>query len=478
MFDISTITSENVNTPNFSGYLPLHQAVTNHETPEKQIQDVNSLLSLGANIELPDSEGRLPLQVAWDFGSRDAYRVMLYHAKANNLLPTMHQQLHLSQLHLAVIFNNHTELKSLLSNADHHESIDSVDISNATPLHHAASIGNTDMTELLLSHQADINAQESSGRTPLYITAGEGRYEAANLLISKNADVYKVRFDHCTLIGCAASNGHANVLRLIIEKMISDGNYDPDSVQCSCGVNAIHHSPNPQVAQALIETGSDVNFVRIGRTPLMEAIEQQREDVVEYLLENGADVNKLGDYSIGPLNCAIRVGSVRILKMLLEHDVNVTSMNILSYVCVNLECNSMETFDLLLKYNAKPNWSAFRALLDRKHRNRWDYFIKLFKHAENESKSTAWNCAVNYKEGALCFLILKTFVGFRTGWDDGSLNDADCCVIWKPRKPVEDLERRVWNIHNRIIFRWIAGIEEGVFDMLPPEVLMQIEYWL
>ncbi|KAJ3114744.1 hypothetical protein HK098_007203 [Nowakowskiella sp. JEL0407] len=473
MFDISTITTENVNTPDIIGHLPLYLTLFD----KNNLQNVITLLNLGASIQTPIYENQLPAQLAWEYGNRDAYRAILHHAQQKNILHTIQPILLLSDLHLAVIFQSPTTLKNILSNPPSKSNVNSGDICNATPLHHAASLGCINSIKLLLDFGADIDAQDSKGRTPLYITAGEGRFSATEFLISRGANVYINRLDGNTVIGCAVSNGHAEVLRAVIEKMVSDGKYHPDSVQCSCGFCAIHHSPNVNVAKVLVETGSDVNFVRGGKTALMEAVEKKKYEMVLWYLDNGADVNKLGDYRIGPIYCAIRVGAVKILRLLLEHDadIHITSMNILTYACVYFDYNTIETVDLLLSFNSKPIFSTFSTLLERKGGGRRDWFSKLFEFAENNDRSLAWSHAVLRSEEELCYHILERYVGFRTGWTQ---DVAPNVGVWKPRKPVEHLEQRVWNRHNRIIFRWITRVKDGLFNMFPPEVLLQIECFL
>ncbi|KAJ3128376.1 hypothetical protein HK098_004623 [Nowakowskiella sp. JEL0407] len=487
-FDIRNVTAANVNQANANGYLPIHLAATNNVSVQKRVQDVTDLLNLGASVEIPDFSGRLPSQIAWDFGSREAYRTILAHAKKCDILPRIRSRLQLSEIHLAVIFKDLERFKELLETLGPGD-INACDISNATPLHHAASIGLTEFVQLLLDNGAKVDAQDTSGRTPLYITAGEGRLEAAKLLMSRNADIYKNRDDGCTLIGCASTNGHATVLRLVIDKMVADGKYDPDSTQCSCGVNALHHAPNAGVVNVLVDTGSDVNFIRNGRTPLVEATDQQRIDVVEALLKNGADPNVVGDSRWSALHCAIRCVSYPLIKMLLYHraKVSYTKPNSLT---IAVECFTFESFgykhtdlpetiELLLSFNAVPDASTFSALLRRNVCDLTELFIELFQVARNQTKSLAWESAVMNYEERLCFEILKIYVGFRAGWMESNDEVSNGFFQkWKPRKPVEDVERRVWNKHHRVIFRWIVYVKEEMFALIPTEVLMLIEFWL
>lgn len=55
-------------------------------------------------------------------------------------------------------------------------------------LHAAAASGNEDVINYLLEQKMDINAQTPDGWTPLFIAARDGRCEAAKLLIFRGAD--------------------------------------------------------------------------------------------------------------------------------------------------------------------------------------------------------------------------------------------------------------------------------------------------
>ena len=59
-----------------------------------------------------------------------------------------------------------------------------------TPLHAAASNGNTEAIQLLRSFGADVNAKTNDGYTPLHEAALIGQTAAIQLLKSFGADVY------------------------------------------------------------------------------------------------------------------------------------------------------------------------------------------------------------------------------------------------------------------------------------------------
>jgi ankyrin repeat protein len=59
-----------------------------------------------------------------------------------------------------------------------------------TPLHYAASGGNTEIVHLLLNHSAYIDAASPNGTTPLMMAARYGNFESVKLLMTEGADIH------------------------------------------------------------------------------------------------------------------------------------------------------------------------------------------------------------------------------------------------------------------------------------------------
>lgn len=110
---------------------------------------------------------------------------------------------------------------------------------------------------LVFNHpsKANINVRNKSGWTPLHVAIEKGFYEIAKMLIEKGADVNAIN-----------NRGRA----------------------------PIHYTENLKVLKMLIEKGANINEKdkESGWTPLHFAVTRQNmEEIVEYLITNGADVN-------------------------------------------------------------------------------------------------------------------------------------------------------------------------------------------
>lgn len=95
-------------------------------------------------------------------------------------------------LHLLALNDNTDDAlemaKSLLEKSKTRININARLSDLSTPLHIAASKGNKEMCELLLSHKALIDAQDINDMTPLHVAVSNGNVEIIELLLSSGAN--------------------------------------------------------------------------------------------------------------------------------------------------------------------------------------------------------------------------------------------------------------------------------------------------
>ncbi len=68
-------------------------------------------------------------------------------------------------------------------------SLDSRDVLDKTPLHHAVSNKRMEAMALLVESGANIDAKDKTGMTPLHVAAMQGRRDEANWLLEHGADI-------------------------------------------------------------------------------------------------------------------------------------------------------------------------------------------------------------------------------------------------------------------------------------------------
>ncbi|PPE01924.1 hypothetical protein GOBAR_DD01064 [Gossypium barbadense] len=152
-----------------------------------------------------------------------------------------------SLLHVAVS-SAHPEVVKLLSAAADESVVNGIDEEGWAPIHSAASIGNLEIMEILLSKGANVNVKNDGGRIALHYAASKGWLKIAELLISHGAKI------------------------------------NSKDKASSTGKSAL--------CELLIEEGAEVEATdRAGQTPLMSAVICQNKEVALLLIRHGADVD-------------------------------------------------------------------------------------------------------------------------------------------------------------------------------------------
>ena len=161
-----------------------------------------------------------------------------------------------------------------------------------TPLHFA---GNKSMAEILLAHGAYVDAQADQGETPLHWAAGSGMgakgeeasLEIAKVLIAHGADVNKMSRGYGTPLNKAAYYNKLQMAKLLIEHGADIKGNGP-SFLISAGTNGDY----VEMAQLLVESGAAANGrAKNGEYPLHVAAGRGNIKVTNFLLSRGADPN-------------------------------------------------------------------------------------------------------------------------------------------------------------------------------------------
>lgn len=151
-----------------------------------------------------------------------------------------------------------------------------------TPLHLAASSGQTEMVQLLIENGANVNAkfhddQDFINVTPLHLAALEGHQETVQLLIKNDANVnaqfhHKQDFINVTPLDVALVQGHSKVIQSLEQHGASPSRYNHPQYQLAqYGTNIIHtvtgkqNILSPDQKQKLHEiTAHNMNPVAMG----------------------------------------------------------------------------------------------------------------------------------------------------------------------------------------------------------------------
>lgn len=189
-----------------------------------------------------------------------------------------------------------------------------------SPLHRAALMGHEAVTTLLLLAGADVGLLDAEKRRPLHLAVRGGHYQVVcNLLLAGSTPNAKDKRGDAPL-HVAAALGH------------------------------------DKVASALLLRGADKNALdRLGRASLHVAAENGHPLVVHTLLAVDSDANiRYGNSELSVLDSAASHGQNGVLRVLLEHGVDVNATDSTGYTSLHMAAdnNQVGTIHELLKAGA------------------------------------------------------------------------------------------------------------------------------
>ena len=187
-------------------------------------------------------------------------------------------------LHRTVVGLNSMDPKTVLENLSKPE-IDEGDGHNRTALWWAAKRGDAAKVSILLRYRADINKASKFGTSPLQT---------------------------------AIKSGHQACTRIILEAGCSFNDRDtwgwlPIHL-CS------HYGSDADIVGTMLHRGADIDarITSSGGTPLLVATQENHTHLVEYLINQGADLNASGSDGETPLHVALMFNHVEALRLLLR----------------------------------------------------------------------------------------------------------------------------------------------------------------
>ncbi|KAL7676382.1 hypothetical protein ACOME3_002636 [Neoechinorhynchus agilis] len=191
-----------------------------------------------------------------------------------------------------------------------------------TPVMLAALGGNKNLVDLLVSEGANIEELNEDGYTPLM--------EAVRQVIISNGDIGY-------LLDCKAD-----------VNSISIRNHNHTALSLAC-----RQGP-PELIALLLNKGADPNLT--DRYPMIEAIENNRSDIVKLLVESGHPVNVSQDKPDTPLGIAAERGNMEIVQYLLDHGALIELVDCesgLTPLMRAVVADRVDLCDLLLRRGAK-----------------------------------------------------------------------------------------------------------------------------
>jgi ankyrin repeat protein len=229
--------------------------------------------------------------------------------------------------------NGHIEVvKILLDNNANFNVLDNC------PLKSAAEFGHIGVVKLLLENGADLHAYDDYA---LCMSAAKGHLDVVELLLDEGADIYA---DGCAPLKSSARYGHLDIVKILLEEArinaktnknnmtleayINEGDEGIEgyeflkprhSILTDCG-NALTYAAfngHFDIVQYLVENGADIHF---GNDMALQWSSEKGEiDIVRYLLKKGARIHANDEFA---LKTAVKNKNIELIKLLLEFGAN------------------------------------------------------------------------------------------------------------------------------------------------------------
>jgi ankyrin repeat protein len=199
--------------------------------------------------------------------------------------------------------------------------VDARNHSGETALIRAAAAGALDCMVALIERGASLNATDGSGKTPLGAAVSTQRFDAAKLLLEKKADP-NARIGGASALAVLADKGRGDFVRLLVD---AGADVALPGAARKTPLMAAAISGNTDIVKILLGADNAALDARDGDnwTALAHAVKKGRRDIVNLLLEAGADPETTDSRGLTPFNRAAVDGRTEIMALLYAKGVRI-----------------------------------------------------------------------------------------------------------------------------------------------------------
>jgi ankyrin repeat protein len=248
-------------------------------------------------------------------------------------------------LHYAAFYGMHDVVRFLI--VEHSQDVNARGFKkNETPLHTALRRGHVDVAQLLLEHGADAEARNKSETTPLILASQGGFVEVSRVLLERGADTEARDEYHWNPLEGAIFYGHVELAQVLLEHgadMKTQDNHKRTLLHFARGEEAarflLKHGADANALDAmgrtpllrasehgyvggvrvLLEHGVDANARNNQNETALHLASWGHADVVRLLLQYGCDIHARDNMGQTSFMVATSRGSHNVVQLLLEH---------------------------------------------------------------------------------------------------------------------------------------------------------------
>ncbi|XP_059498945.1 ankyrin repeat and death domain-containing protein 1A-like isoform X4 [Stegostoma tigrinum] len=365
---------------------------------EKEIQEaarrndtamIRRLICIKVNVNAKNNDNRTALHWAVACGNEDAVKLLLDH----NANVDIEDKFGMTPALLAAWFG-HLQLLRILVNAGAKVTVRN---SIGQGIHHcAAHQGHLAIIRYTIEElqEVPLDKPDQTGKTPLLLAAENGQLDVVTHLLARGCDHQFQDKEGNSSIHLAAGQGHVHVLENLIEGIFSESKNKQN-------LNALHYAVkqgHKDVCHLLVEEGIDMNAV--GQNACLHlAVKHNFAQLVRLLIAAGCDINISDHKQQSALHLAVERGQFAIVEMLLKANINLQLQDKQGKTALDLAVRSQHAvlIDMIIKmerFNAR-NLDTSQVAAE----GQGDTVLDLtFNHVQNLShvRSVLWNLATKH----------------------------------------------------------------------------------
>ena len=317
-----------------AGETPLHYAVS-----KKQSEVVEVLLDAGAETDIENSLEETPLDIA--IASRQENIIdLLLDAGAGLDTPT-------ESIHFLTWLGDSLGVKLHIYSGTN---IDQEDEFGNYPILLAVEFGYVEIVDLLIEHEVELETEDEDGFTALIFSAEKNYPEILQTLLENGADIDAEDKAQRTALDWSIIMQSTEAEDILKEKGAPSG--------AEKSFIAAIQTNNIDMVNALIEQGADINEpAYTSKAPIHYASHSRNIDILKLLISKGADLEAETELGVTPLGYAVGLNQPENCRVLLQSgsDVDTVDSFLRSNLNLAASLNHQEIIGILLEYEANPN---------------------------------------------------------------------------------------------------------------------------
>jgi ankyrin repeat protein len=329
-----------------------------------------TLIKSGSHLGARSEDGRTPLMHACLRGKERIVKLLIDHGADTQAMDKRGE----ACLNYTETLRNRTILERILKEyrrLDASVDVESLD-TGCSPLSTACKCGAVASAELLLEYGANPNGSKNGKHRPLVEASSQGHVGLVRALLRRRADVDATGNNGYTALLQACSSNHWGVAQLLMDEGADVDKCAPD---CTSPLFLAASANSYHTAAELIKKGANVDAVRfqpgavegiVELTPLAHAAGKGFNNIVQLLMDNGANVNYLCSDTLPAIAFSIIGDHIETFHLLFDSPNVVKTLSVLApTIITSVRTEKYYYTEKLLDYFGGPQVAMMQAQQDR-----------------------------------------------------------------------------------------------------------------